>query len=162
MRFFDADDVRVPVVRLPFAHVQSLAPVGSTAFELVATQSARMRAHVADAPYAFDRGPPTAWTFSLPYAPLDAVLPAAHTYLAAAKLPYAERGPALDALAAARVVAAAFDPSRLVDYGERVAYDGEARLVGLLDRFEIWNPKRYEAVEASDETRLQSAFDLLE
>jgi MraZ protein len=40
--------------------------------------------------------------------------------------------------------------------------DGEARLVGLLDRFEIWNPKRYEAVEASDEARLQSAYDLLE
>jgi MraZ protein len=40
--------------------------------------------------------------------------------------------------------------------------DGEARLVGLLDRFEIWNPQRYAAVEASDETRLPAAFDLLE
>jgi MraZ protein len=40
--------------------------------------------------------------------------------------------------------------------------EGEARLVGLLDRFEIWNPKRYEAVEVSDEARLQSAYDLLE
>jgi DNA-binding transcriptional regulator/RsmH inhibitor MraZ len=40
--------------------------------------------------------------------------------------------------------------------------DREARLVGLLDRFEIWNPKRYEAVEASDEARLQSAYDILE
>lgn len=48
------------------------------------------------------------------------------------------------------------------DMAREAGLDGEARLVGLLDRFEIWNPKRYEAVEASDETRLQSAFDLLE
>ena len=132
--FFEADDVRIPVVRLPFAHVQSLAPTGEAGVELVASQCTRMKACMVDAPYSFDRGPNTAWAFQLPYARLDAVLPLAHTYLAASRLPYAERGPALDALAAARVAAAAFDPSRLVDYGERVAYDGEARLVTPLVR----------------------------
>jgi len=39
---------------------------------------------------------------------------------------------------------------------------GEARLVGLLDRFEIWNPKRYEAAEAMDEARMTKAFDRME
>src|SRR6185312_9161979 len=32
--------------------------------------------------------------------------------------------------------------------------NGEATLVGLVDRFEIWNPKRYESVSAVDEALL--------
>ena len=38
----------------------------------------------------------------------------------------------------------------------------EAILVGLLDRFEIWNPERYERVKASDESMSQEAFKLME
>src|SRR5678816_4286540 len=34
----------------------------------------------------------------------------------------------------------------------------EAILVGLLDRFEIWNPERYERVKASDAIMAQEAF----
>lgn len=37
----------------------------------------------------------------------------------------------------------------------------EAVLVGLLDRFEIWNPKRYESVSASDAVLQPEAFKLL-
>ena len=40
--------------------------------------------------------------------------------------------------------------------------NGEAKMVGLLDRFEIWNPKRYEAVEEVDEARMMKAFDRME
>ncbi len=40
--------------------------------------------------------------------------------------------------------------------------DGEAKLVGLLDRFEIWNPQRYAAVEAADDARMLKAFDRME
>ena len=43
-----------------------------------------------------------------------------------------------------------------------IEINGEARLVGLLDRFEIWNPKRYEAVEATDDARMMKAFDRME
>jgi MraZ protein len=39
---------------------------------------------------------------------------------------------------------------------------GEAILVGLLDRFEIWNPERYEKVRASDAVMAQEAFKLME
>jgi MraZ protein len=39
---------------------------------------------------------------------------------------------------------------------------GEAKLVGLLDRFEIWDPKRYEAVEVADDARMMKAFDRME
>lgn len=38
----------------------------------------------------------------------------------------------------------------------------EAILVGLLDRFEIWDPKRYEKVKTSDAVMAQEAFKLME
>ncbi len=38
----------------------------------------------------------------------------------------------------------------------------EAVLVGLLDRFEIWNPKRYEAVAESDRVMAAEAFRMME
>ena len=38
----------------------------------------------------------------------------------------------------------------------------EAVLVGLLDRFEIWNPERYEKVRTSDSVMAQEAFKLME
>lgn len=40
--------------------------------------------------------------------------------------------------------------------------DGEAVLVGLLDRFEIWQPARYERVQAADAVLAQEAFKLME
>lgn len=39
---------------------------------------------------------------------------------------------------------------------------GEAVLVGLLDRFEIWNPARYEKVKAADAVLAHEAFKLME
>src|ERR1041385_2215006 len=38
----------------------------------------------------------------------------------------------------------------------------KAVLVGLLDRFEIWNPERYEKVRASDAVMAQEAFKMME
>ena len=38
----------------------------------------------------------------------------------------------------------------------------EAVLVGLLDRFEIWNPQSYEKVKASDAVLAHEAFKLME
>ena len=42
------------------------------------------------------------------------------------------------------------------------AINGPAVLVGLLDRFEIWNPERYEAVSKADEFMSQDAFTKME
>jgi MraZ protein len=39
--------------------------------------------------------------------------------------------------------------------------EGEAVLVGLVDRFEIWNPDRYEMASAVDEQLLSEAFKLI-
>jgi MraZ protein len=38
----------------------------------------------------------------------------------------------------------------------------EAMLVGLLDRFEIWNPERYQRVKTTDAVMAQEAFKLME
>ncbi len=38
---------------------------------------------------------------------------------------------------------------------------GEALLVGLVDRFEIWDPERYEGARAVDEELLPEAFKLI-
>ena len=38
----------------------------------------------------------------------------------------------------------------------------EAVLVGLLDRFEIWNPERFEKVRATDAVMAQEAFKMME
>jgi MraZ protein len=38
----------------------------------------------------------------------------------------------------------------------------QAILVGLLDRFEIWSPERYEKVKAADAIMSQEAFKLME
>ena len=46
--------------------------------------------------------------------------------------------------------------------GEGSGIKDEAVLVGLLDRFEIWNPERYEKVKASDAVMAQEAFKLME
>ncbi len=43
-----------------------------------------------------------------------------------------------------------------------VGIKDEAILVGLLDRFEIWNPERYEKVRASDAVMAQEAFKMME
>src|SRR5207249_12148971 len=41
------------------------------------------------------------------------------------------------------------------------AIDEEAILVGLLDRFEIWNPERYETASTVDDQLLPEAFKLI-
>ena len=38
----------------------------------------------------------------------------------------------------------------------------QANLVGLLDRFEIWNPERFEAVKTSDAVMAHEAFKMME
>ena len=40
--------------------------------------------------------------------------------------------------------------------------EAEAVLVGLLDRFEIWNPERFEKVRAADAVMAQEAFKMME
>jgi MraZ protein len=48
------------------------------------------------------------------------------------------------------------------EMAKEAAIKDEAVLVGLLDRFEIWNPQRYEKVQATDAVLAAEAFKLME
>src|SRR5580698_7076054 len=48
------------------------------------------------------------------------------------------------------------------EMAREAAIKDEAMLVGLLDRFEIWNPERYEKVQATDAVLAAEAFKLME
>ncbi len=48
------------------------------------------------------------------------------------------------------------------DMAREAGLKNEAMLVGLLDRFEIWNPERYEKVQAADASLASEAFKLME
>ena len=63
-------------------------------------------------------------------------------------------------------VQAALDKAGRICLPEQMAKSAgisdEAVLVGLLDRFEIWSPQRFEHVRASDAIMAQEAFKLME
>ncbi len=63
-------------------------------------------------------------------------------------------------------VQVALDKAGRIVLPEKMARDAgiaeEAILVGLLDRFEIWSPERYEKVRNSDAIMAQEAFKLME
>jgi MraZ protein len=60
---------------------------------------------------------------------------------------------------------ASLDKSGRICLPENMARDSaitdEAVLVGLLDRFEIWNPERYEKIKMADAVMAQKAFKLI-
>ena len=81
--------------RLPFKTTQNLEPEGRRSFTLLTTLVVKMKANMADAPYVFERGRATTWSFSLVYAQMSQFLPVVHQYLAASRLPVADREDAL-------------------------------------------------------------------
>ena len=48
------------------------------------------------------------------------------------------------------------------DMAKAAGISDEAVLVGLLDRFEIWSPERFDKVSASDEIMAHEAFKMME
>ena len=48
------------------------------------------------------------------------------------------------------------------DMAREAGLKDEAILIGLLNRFEIWNPERYEKVQAADAVLAPDAFKLME
>ena len=63
-------------------------------------------------------------------------------------------------------VQATLDKAGRICLPEQMARDAgigdEAVLVGLLDRFEIWSPERYDKVKASNAIMAPEAFKLME
>ena len=45
---------------------------------------------------------------------------------------------------------------------KKAMIENEAVLVGLIDKFEIWSPKLYTAIDTTDQTRIQDALQNIE
>jgi hypothetical protein len=72
--------------RLPFSHVQALEGRHGATVAVVAQRLVKMKANAADAPYAFERGAPSAWEFELAYGRMDDFMPLAQQMLVASRL----------------------------------------------------------------------------
>lgn len=81
-------------------------------------------------------------------------------------MPNGERKTALKRVVGSASVQVALDKGGRIclpdDMARGADIKNDAVLVGLLDRFEIWNPERYERVKAADAVLAQEAFKLME
>jgi len=92
--FFEADDIRVPIVRLPFVDIAGLEGHKSPEATIVVTAQKliKMKANATDTPYMFERGGPSStWSFKLPYACLEDVVPLAQQMMVASRLPHPDK-----------------------------------------------------------------------
>jgi MraZ protein len=97
------------------------------------------------------------------------VLPPAEMHALAEKIramPFADpKASALRRLLGSKSASVSLDKAGRICVPEAMAkavgIEQEAMLVGLVDRFEIWNPERYETVSAVDAALLPEAFKLI-
>lgn len=89
--FFEADDARVPIVRIPFGAAQQMEAMDATSFTILVTSVTKMKPNAADVPYVTEKAKASRWQFKLPYATMDAFMPLANEQLAAGRLSDAER-----------------------------------------------------------------------
>lgn len=54
--FFDPDDPKVPIVRLPFITTEHISASGPSGFTLKATSLIKMKANMEEVPYVFEKG----------------------------------------------------------------------------------------------------------
>ncbi|KAK9825768.1 hypothetical protein WJX74_006071 [Apatococcus lobatus] len=126
--FFEPDQAKLPITRIPFTHVQELEFTDSKSFRIISTMLTTMRPNNLDVPYGTHKGKAVSWQFSLPYAPLDEFMLQAQKQLALSRLPRAEREDLLQAEKFDQAKATAFDTSRLVDFSEEIVCDAPAVL----------------------------------
>jgi len=133
---FDPDEQRLPILKFPFAKVDSCDKDDAVdgALCVTCTQWVRMKSAGVDAPYVTDKSGPASWRFSLAFAKLSALLGPAKQQLAICRMPHFERLVALKEAARAREEAATFDVSRLSDLSDRPLLSLPAAQVTLLLR----------------------------
>lgn len=121
--YFEPDDVRVPIVRLPFDSIQQLELCEAKSFMLATNQVVKMKVDLQDTPYVFERGPLSTWFFTLPYAPTNTFMMAAQAQLLTANMKPNDRLEAVEAAVKRQADGQRFDSSRLVDFSEHVLWD---------------------------------------
>ncbi|GMH42025.1 hypothetical protein BSKO_09944 [Bryopsis sp. KO-2023] len=108
--FFEADDIRIPVVRLPLAKVESLEPTGGKSFTVTTSMVTKMKANNQDHPYVFEKSPnPRQWGFMLPNRSIDELIS-----IATEQMLLKDAGDMLQQQAQERQNKFQFDTSRLV------------------------------------------------
>ena len=133
--FFEPDDFRVPIARLPFEHLEQLEGVGTSGVAAAAQRWTTMKAGAADAPYTFAKGRVTEWRFDLTYALLGDFMPLAQQMVVASRLPPADRDAVLEGFVAAQEGGMRFDLGHLRSPStEAVALDVPAMLLAPLVR----------------------------
>eukprot|EP00890_Picochlorum_soloecismus_P003391 jgi/Picsp_1/4052/NSC_01563-R1_beach domain-containing protein len=89
--FFESDDIRVPIVRIPYLYVEELEGFNGDSMRLTATRWSTMKPNARDVPYKFYKGKAHEWRMKLMYAPLGKILPLAQHMLLLSRLPVQER-----------------------------------------------------------------------
>ncbi|KAL4553379.1 hypothetical protein Ndes2526B_g03242 [Nannochloris sp. 'desiccata'] len=111
--FFEPDDVRIPIVRLPFQFLEQLEGLGKQQLAAVALRWYKMKANAADEPYIFEKGRSSSWNFKLIYAALADFMPLAQRMLVASRLPLTDQEALLDDVLAEVEGSLRFDPGHL-------------------------------------------------
>lgn len=111
--FFEPDDVRIPIVRLPFEHLEQLEGTGKRTVCAVARRWSKMKAGAVDEPYVFEKGRSSSWRFDLVYAVLPDFMPLAQQMMVASRLPPTEQDSMLEVFVAELDGRLSFDPGHL-------------------------------------------------
>lgn len=82
--FFEPDDIRIPIVRLPLKYIEELRG-NISSIEVLTTSYATMKPGGRDEPYGFCREK-SAWSFQLKYAALEDIIPCMQQMLAVSRL----------------------------------------------------------------------------
>jgi factor associated with neutral sphingomyelinase activation len=131
--FFDPDDVRVPIVRLPFSDLETLEGVGKKEVTIAARRWTTMKANAVDAPYEFEKERMVTWQFQLSYAPLSDFMPLAQQMLLASRMSVHDAEEHLSAFVAGMEEDLRFNLGHLRRPSiEHVAFEGPVREVSPL------------------------------
>ena len=132
--FFEPDDVRIPIVRIPYRHVEALEGNLSNEVEMSTRSYTTMKPDGRDAPYVFHKNSGlSTWFFRLTYAPIGDVLPYAHQMLAISRLDHRESAEMAEMFLENMEQEQRFDIGCLVDPAcEKILMEKKAMLVSRL------------------------------
>ena len=146
--FFEANDVRVPIVRLPFLSMAGLEGKSHSSLLISTHHLVKMKANAADTPYIFERNAPSDWAFILPYTPLHDFMPLAQQMLIASRMQPHDREVTLLNILRTLEEEHTFDPGHLKNPGiETICVDSSvfasSPLVRECGRLAVTNQRVY-------------------
>lgn len=130
--FFEPDDVRVPIVRIPFLDIQELEGISENKMRLTASRWATMKPYARDEPYIFYKGVACEWVFALSYCGLGSFLPNAQEMLLYSRMPRTEMIRMQEKFIQDMKDRHAFDIGSLKEYHEKILIEKSATFVSQL------------------------------